>query len=217
MGVAVFLYGKSGSGKSRSLKNFGETEILYVNVENKPLPFRNKFKYTYATHNIESIKTQLKLMGNANVKTAVVDDVTYLMTDYFITHHRNMKGNASFEMYNQIADDMYTLVNCIKYELPEDVIVYLVMHEDTNDYGEISFRTIGKLLNQKVCLEGMATIVIRCMSDGKKHFFRTRTDGADITKAPEDMFSEEEIENDLKLVTETIRDYYGFNKESEEK
>lgn len=215
MGVCVFLYGRSGSGKSRSLKNFKEDEIFYVNVENKPLPFKTKFKYSYSTHDFEKIKNQLKRMGNINSKTAVIDDVTYLMTDYFMNHHRNMKGNASFEMYNQIADDMYSLINCIKHELPDDVIVYLIMHEDVNDYSDVAFRTIGKLLDQKVCLEGMSTIVIRCMADGKRHFFRTATTGSDITKTPEGMFSEEEIENDLKFVDTTIRQYYGFN-ESED-
>lgn len=215
MGHCVFIYGKSGSGKSRSLKNFGENEIFYINVEGKPLPFKKKFNYTISTHDFSTITNKLKRMGSANVKTAIVDDVTYLMTDYFMKHHRNMKGNASFEMYNQIADDMYSLVNCIKHELPEDNVVYLIMHEDVNENNDVAFRTIGKLLDQKVCLEGMTTIVIRCVADGKKHFFRTATTGNDITKAPEDMFQEEEIENDLKYVDTIIRDFYGLN-ESEE-
>lgn len=215
IGICVFLYGKSGSGKSRSLKNFGESEILHVNVENKPLPFRKKFKYTMFSHDVAIIESKLKAMSKANIKTAVVDDCGYLMTDYFMTHHRNMKGNQSFEMYNQIADNMYNLVKCIKNELPEDNIVYLVLHEEANDYGSVAFKTVGRLLDRTVCLEGMATIVLRCMSNEKKHFFRTVTDGNDITKAPEDMFEQAEIENDLKQVDTIIRNYYGFN-ESEE-
>ena len=73
-------------------------------------------------------------------------------------------------------------------------------------------KTIGKILDEKVCLEGMVTVCLRCMSVDGKHFFKTHTDGSDITKSPEDMFSSDEIENDLKAVDTVIREYYGLNK-----
>lgn len=137
------------------------------------------------------------------------------MTHHFMDNHRNKKGNASFDMYDDIADKMYFLVKRIKDELPQDVIVYIMLHEDTNDQGDTKLRTIGKLIDNKVCLEGMVTVCIRCMSDEGKHFFRTATDGFDITKTPEDMFSDVEIDNNLKLVDSTIRDFYqwGGNEE----
>lgn len=210
MGIPVICYGKSGSGKSRSLKFFQEDEILYVNVERKSLPFRTKFKYVCKTDSVETITKQLAAMKQVGVKTAVIDDAGYIMTHYFMTHHRNMKGNASFEMYNEIADSMYNLVSYIKNGLDDDVIVYIMMHEDMNDFGSIGLKTLGKLLDQKVCLEGMVTICLRCMSDDGKHYFRTTTDGRDITKSPEDMFPEAEMENNLKVVDEAIRNYYEF-------
>ena len=124
----------------------------------------------------------------------------------------------SFEMYDDIADTMYFLVQRIKKELPDDVIVYIMMHEDTNDLGETKIRTIGKLIDNKVCLEGMVTICLRCMSDEGKHFFRTATDGYDITKTPEEMFGDAEIDNNLKLVDDTIREFYGIeNKKANKK
>ena len=212
MGLPVILYGKSGSGKSRSIKFFGEKDILLVNIEGKTLPFKSSFQYICRTDFLETIITQLKKMP---CKTAVIDDAGYLMTHLFMDNHRNKKGNASFDMYDDIADTMYFLVQRIKKELPDDVIVYIVLHEDTNDMGETKLRTIGKLIDNKVCMEGMVTICIRCMSDNGKHFFRTQTDGFDITKTPEDMFAETEIENNLKLVDDTIRDFYGW-KESKE-
>ena len=110
-------------------------------------------------------------------------------------------------MYNQIADDMNELIKTIK-AMPEDKIVYLMFHEDSNDYGETKLFTIGKLLDQKCNLVGMVTICLRCMSTGGRHFFRTVTDGSDVTKAPEDMFEDEEIPNDLKAVDDAIRAYY---------
>lgn len=211
MGFVDIVYGKSGSGKSRSLKFFGPEEILLFNVEGKALPFKQSFKYICRTDSIDTMLEQLKKMP---CKTAVIDDAGYLMIHHFMDNHRNKKGNASFDMYDDIADTMYFLVQRIKKELPDDVIVHIMLHEDTNDMGETKIRTIGKLIDNKVCLEGMVTVCIRCMSDNGKHFFRTQTDGFDITKTPEDMFSEVEIDNNLKFVDTTIREFYGLNKKA---
>ena len=207
MGIPVYIYGKSGSGKSRSMKNFAEDEILLVNVEAKPLPFRSTFRYILKSDNVDTIIRQMQKMP---CKTAVIDDAGYLMTHFFMQHHRNKSGNASFEMYDNIADMMYNLIRDIKKKLPDDVIVYLMLHEDKNDYGDVKLLTLGKLLDSKVNLQGMVTICLRCMSENGKHFFRTVTDGSDITKAPEEMFSDAEIENDLKAVDTAIREYWGL-------
>ena len=216
MGVPVIIYGKSGSGKSRSLKNFAEDEIVFVNVERKLLPFRGRFKYELKSDNVEIIK---KWLAKMPVKSAVIDDAGYLMTNQFMAGHSAPRsGSSSFDLFNDIADSFWGLIEFIKNNLPDDVIVYIILHESTNDYGDTKLRTIGKLLDEKVCIEGMTTIVIRCMSENGRHFFRVRTDGNDITKTPEDMFDEAEMENDLKAVDAAIRDYYGliFDKEIKE-
>ena len=113
MGVPVFVYGKSGSGKSRALKFFAEDEILLINIEGKTLPFKKSFKYVCKTDKIDVIIEQLNKMP---CKTAVIDDAGYLMTHHFMNNHRNKKGNASFDMYDEIADMMYFLVQRIKKE-----------------------------------------------------------------------------------------------------
>ncbi|MBQ8298142.1 MAG: AAA family ATPase [Ruminococcus sp.] len=206
MGKPVIIYGKSGSGKSRSLKNFAEDEILFVNVEEKGLPFRKKFKYTLNSDNYKTIKEQLSKMP---LKTAVIDDAGYLLTNMFMKKHSaGLKGNAVFDLYNDIGDRFWDLIKFIKKKLPSDVIVYIVMHDDSNDAGEVKLKTIGKLLDEKVNIQGMVTIVLRCMSANGRHFFRTHTDGLDITKSPEDMFENDEIDNDLKAVDSAIREYY---------
>lgn len=208
MGIPVLIYGRSGTGKSRALLNFAEDEIFFVNVIRKKLPFQKKFKYEYQSDSVKSIKTGLKKMPT---KTAVIDDAGYLQTNTFMRGHSAPKaGSSSFDLYNTIADDFWELIEFIKNELPEDVIVYIIMHELTNDYGLTKLRTIGKLLDEKVCIEGMVTIALRCMCDGTKHYFRTQNDGNDITKSPEGMF-ELEIENDLKTVDTAIREYWGLD------
>lgn len=208
MGVPVLIYGRSGTGKSRALLNFAEDEIFFVNVIRKRLPFRKKFKYEFQSDSVKSIKAGLKKMPT---KTAVIDDAGYLQTNTFMRGHSAPKsGSSSFDLYNTIADDFWDLIEFTKNELPDDVIVYIIMHELTNDYGLTKLRTIGKLLDEKVCIEGMMTIALRCMCDGTRHYFKTQNDGNDITKSPEGMF-ELEIDNDLKAVDTAIREYWGLD------
>ena len=210
MGLPVLVYGKSGSGKSRSMKFFDKDEILLLNTERKELPFRQRFSSTGFTDDPDNIIAWTK---QSKKKVVVIDDAGYIMTHMFMANHRIKKGNSQFDMYNDIADVMYNIVRRIKKELPSDVVVYIIMHEDMDDSGTTRLKTLGKLLDQKVCLEGMVTICIRCMSDANgRHFFRTVTDGTDITKTPEEMFEESEIENNLKLVDDTIREFYGWEK-----
>ena len=205
MGRAILIYGRSGSGKSRAMKNFGKEEIVLINTIGKELPFRGKFKFEIKTDNYEQIKKALKKMP---VKTAVVDDAGYLQTNHFMRNHSTPKyGGDVYSLYNTLADNFWDLFRFVKDELPDDVNVYIMMHELKNDYGEAKLRTIGKLLDEKVCIEGMVTIALRCMVEGTRHFFRTQSDGTDISKSPEDMFPLE-IENDLKLVDDTIRKFY---------
>lgn len=207
MGEVVLIYGKSGSGKSRSMKHFKSDEILLVNIEKKMLPFRGSFKYVCESSEIPKICAWLHKMP---MKAAVIDDAGYLLTNIFMTGHREKQGSAVYDLYNDIADQFWSLLRFIKDKLPKDVIVYILMHEDTNDYGAVKLRTIGKLLDEKVCIEGMVTVCLRCISENGRHYFRTVTNGKDITKSPEEMFPAEEIENDLKAVDIAIREYYNM-------
>ena len=210
MAELILCYGKSGSGKSRSLKNFAEDEIFFVNVVSKRLPFQKKFKYETKTTDYNTIKAGLLKMP---CKVAVIDDAGYLMTSTFMTGHSNPKGGSStFDLFNTIGDEFWGLLQFIRTKLPEDVRVYVMMHEISNDIGEVKVRTIGKLLDEKVCIEGLFTICLHCMTNGQKHYFKTQGGSNDIAKSPEDMF-ELEIENDLKMVDERIVEFYGFGGE----
>lgn len=204
MGEPILIYGKSGSGKSRSLLNFGDDEIFLINVLNKRLPFPKRFKYGGSSDDVAIIEAGLKKMST---KTAVIDDAGYLMTNLFMRSHG--KGDQ-YQLYNTIADTMWGLMNFIKTELPDDVLVYVVMHEDVSDIGESKLRTLGKLLDSKVSLEGMVTICLRSAVIGGKHVFITNSNGSDVCKSPEGMWNEEMIPNDLKAVDERIRSYWGI-------
>ena len=208
MGTPVLIMGRSGSGKSASLRNVSEP-MFVVNVNKKPLPFRNNenLKIMNCDEYLK-IKGALKAAYDKGIKVSVIDDAGYLLTSKFMAGHRQAKGNSQFDLYNEIADNYYSLIKSIAEELPSDAIVYVVMHEEMNDMGYVKPKTIGKLLDDKVCIEGMFTIVLHSMKLDGKYVFATNTDGLDVTKSPIGMFEETYIDNDLQVVTNKIRDYY---------
>ncbi len=206
MAIPVLIIGKSGSGKSTSLRNFGEKELALVNVIKKPLPFRKKFESTLET---DDYRTIVEGIYKTQKKAIVIDDAGYLITNQFMKNHsKSAGGNSVFNLYNDLADRFWNLIEFMKNKVAQDKIVFFMMHEDKNDSGDVKPKTIGKLLDEKVCIEGMFTIVLRTTIEDGKYVFKTHTDGKDVVKTPIDMFEEDTIDNDLKKVDEIIRKYY---------
>ena len=219
MAQLVLILGPSGSGKSTSMRNFAKDELALINVNRKPLPFRGKFDSTLETTEYEVIE---KAILTTKKRSIVIDDAGYLITHQFMSGHRENKGNAVFELYNDLADNFYKLIKFCQVRVPSDKIVYFTMHIDKNDFGESKPKTIGKLLDEKVCIEGLFTIVLGAECKDGKYIFHTKTDGLNVVKTPMDMFEAEEIDNDLKMVDDTIRAYYELapiknNEEEKEK
>lgn len=204
--------GRSGSGKSASLRKLNKA--LVINVNGKPLPFKKAEGQELAVAKTDDYLTALKYINGAvakGYKAIVIDDAGYLLTSKFMAGHRGGKGNAMFDLYNEIADNFYSLIRHAIEKTPDDVIVYFTMHEDKNEFGESKPKTIGKLLDDKVCVEGMFTIVLHAMKLDGKYVFATNTDGLDVTKSPIGMFADTYIDNDLDLVDKAIREYYAGN------
>lgn len=213
MAVPVLIIGKSGSGKSTSLRNCIDKDFNLIRVLDKPLPFKGKIN-GWKTDDYQII---MKALVQAKSKSIVIDDAGYLITNHFMRGHSSSgKGNAVFSLYNDIGDYFWNLIQFIVSKLPEDKIVYLMMHEEMNDFGEVKPKTIGKLLDEKVCIEGMFTIVLRCVEEGGKHLFITQASNGAVSKSPIGMFEDLTIDNDLAKVDETIRNYYEFE-EGEDK
>lgn len=202
--VPVLLIGKSGSGKSASLRNFKKDEIAIANVLGKPLPFKSDLE----APKVDDYATILKAIEHTNKKVIVIDDANYLITNEFMAKS-SIKG---FDKYNEIGNNFFNLINGIK-NVKGGKTVYLIMHEDTDDEGNVKPKTIGKLLDDKVNIQGMFTVCIRSMFENGKYIFRLKTNGQDCVKTPIGLFEDEEIENDLKLVDEKIREYYDLDKE----
>lgn len=206
MATPVLIIGRSGAGKSASMHNCVGKDFALINVLKKPLPFRGKIP-AVQTDDYAKIMNALK---GCKQKSIVIDDAGYLITNQFMRGHSNAgKGNGVFSLYNDLGDRFWSLIQFV-VGLPEDVIVYFMMHEDKDDSGDVKPKTIGKLLDEKVCVEGMFTIVLRCVLDGDKHRFITQSANGAVSKSPMGMFDQLEIDNDLFLVDNTIREYYGI-------
>ena len=206
--VPVLLIGKSGSGKSASMRNFKKEEIAIANVLGKPLPFKSNLD----APKVDNYDILLKAIQNTDKKVIVVDDANYLITNEFM----NKSSVKGFDKYNEMGNNFFNLINGIK-NIEGGKTVYLIMHEDTDDEGNVKPKTIGKLLDDKVNIQGMFTICLRSMYDNGNYIFRLKTNGQDCVKTPIGLFDEEQMENDLKLVDTKIREYYELDKESEEK
>ena len=195
------IYGQSGTGKSTSLRNFKPEDVCIVNVSGKPLPFKNKHK-TFNTDDYMAIDAAIK---KAPAKSIVIDDATYLMTGEYM---RTAKVTG-YQKFTDMALNYYTLVKAAA-ALPSDKIVYFMGHSDTDANGNEKFKTIGKMLDEKVTLEGMFTIVLKTVVTDGKYQFSTRNSGQDTVKTPLGMFNDALIDNDLAMVDKTIREYYGI-------
>lgn len=198
MGIPVLILGASGTGKSTSLRNFNKNEIGVFNVAAKPLPFRGKLDVVN-TADYEVIKSTLM----KNTRNAyVIDDSQYLMA--FASFSRAYE--KGYDKFTQFAVDFQQLLNTIINGTSNDTIVYLLHHTETDEAGHIKAKTIGKMLDQQLTVEGLFSVVLLAKTDGEKYTFITN--GFPPAKSPLDMFAEKEIENDLRAVDAAIREYW---------
>ena len=203
MGVPVLIIGASGSGKSTSMRNFEPNEVGVFNVASKPLPFRKKLKKVDgATY--EKIASGLQ---STALNTYVVDDANYLMT--FESFDKILE--KGFEKFTLNAKHFYDMIQYVITGLPSDTIVYYFMHTDKDENGMTKAKTTGKLIDNALCLEGLFSVVLLANNDDGKYTFITQSDGMTTAKSPIEMF-DKEIDNDLKFVDDTIREYWDLPK-----
>lgn len=207
MGIPVLILGESGAGKSASMRNFDVNEVGIFNVASKPLPFRKKIpKVDGATYG-----TIIKTLSAPKLKKYVIDDSQYLLCfEMFRT-----ANETGYQKFTNMALNFYNLIQFIIAKTPPDVIVYFLHHTETTADGKVKAKTIGKMLDEKLTVEGLFSIVLMCQTDGVSHKFITQSDGCTTAKSPMEMF-DNEIDNDLKFVDDKIREYYELF-ESEEK
>lgn len=206
MSIPVLIMGESGTGKSTSFRNFKKDEVALINVQGKPLPFRGSFN-SVATKDFGEIY-HYAVMAKSNA--VIIDDFGYAITDYYARHSlsKEERDRDQFEVYKAIAAKVYRIIDLLCNDGNHDKIVYFVMHTERDNYGGVQPLTVGKLLNEKIKIVGMVTICLISEVDNGKYVFRTN--GNPPAKSPMGMFEEGRIDNDLKAVDSTIREYWGM-------
>ena len=184
--IPVLVLGRSSSGKTYSMKTFKPGEVGVISVEKGRLPFKSDIKVI-----------KVKKFDNADMSPAQANVARYQWIKLMI---KESKAKSIV-----IDDSQYLLVN--ELEAP-DKIVYFLHHSELDADGREKVKTIGKMLDEKLCIEGCFDIVLYCQD---QKFF-TQANGQSVAKTPEGMFESVEIPNDLKFVDTSIREYYGMAK-----
>lgn len=216
MSIATFILGESGTGKSTSLRKLDPTKTLLIQAVHKPLPFRSpdwtpvikgKGGNVYVTDQSANI---VKAMVATEKEIIVIDDFQYTLANEFMRRVTdNESGNSAFAKYNEIARKAWDILMQAS-SLPDNKRVYIMAHSVTDESGKTKIKTIGKLLDEKIVLEGLVTIVLRTLKINDQYVFATQNSGNDTTKSPLGLFAEDHIENDLAAVDAAICEYYGI-------
>jgi hypothetical protein len=203
MGLPILILGETGSGKTYSIKNFDVDEVGIFSVEKPYLPFKKDFKVAkHATY--ETIMTVFK--NDPQKKAYIIDDSQYLLVNEMFDKAKD----TGYGKFTDIALHFRNLIHFINHQLPDDLIVYFLHHTETDsNTGKIKAKTVGKMLDNQLTVEGCFNIVLLCSVEGTEHYFITQSDGYTTAKSPEDMF-DLRIPNDLKAVDTAIRNYYGM-------
>ena len=204
MAIPVLILGESGTGKSASMRNFKAGELAVINVAGKPLPFKSDLPMIVTDRYPDIINALMKMKA----KSAVIDDAQYLLANEFMRR----SGEMGYQKFTDIAKNYWSLIaETVCKQMPDDKIVYFTSHIDRDQNGYEKVKTIGKLLDEKITVEGLFTIVLKTHVEDGKYTFMTQNSGFDTVKSPIGMFDTMEIDNDLKMVDNAIREYYNLN------
>ena len=203
MGVPVLVMGESGSGKTYSIRNFKPDEVGIFSVEKGRLPFKGNFKVKKNA----SYADILAAVSNPKLKRYVIDDSQYLLVNEFFDRAKE----GGYQKYTDMALAFRNLVHDINQKAPDDVVFYFLHHtEYDNISGIIKAKTVGKMIDQYLTLEGCFDVVLLAKTDGNDHFFVTQSDGYSTAKAPSLMFPDVKIPNDLAEVDKALREFWGL-------
>lgn len=203
MAIPVLIIGESGSGKTYSIRNLDPTTTGILSVEKGRLPFKGDFKVvknaTYST-----IENALK---RATMKTYVVDDSQYLMVNEEFDRFRE----NGYQKYAEMALNFRNLIHMVNKEMPDNIIVYFLHHTQTTADGSIKAKTIGKMIDDKLTLEGCFDIVLMARITNGEYVFQTKGESGMTVKSPVGMFETDYIPNDLAIVSKAIEDFGWLN------
>lgn len=203
MAQMLLIMGESGTGKSTSMRNCDPATTAVVNPVGKPLPFKGKFTMLNSEVESRKICKFMKEQAAAGKKLLVVDDFQYILS---VPYMNRIKENG-WDKWNDFGANYFEIIEVCK-ELPDDVVVAYMTHTETLENGVTTIKLIGKLLREKITIEGLFTIVLRTGVNEGKYYFYTQNSGKDTVKSPMGMFPAYAIDNDLNYVADKIRNFY---------
>lgn len=203
MAQKILIMGESGTGKSTSMRNCDPATTAVVNPVGKPLPFKAKFDMLNNKTDARKITRYMKEQAAAGKKLIVVDDFQYILA----VPYMNRIKETGWDKYNDFGANYFEIIDVCK-DLPDDVVVVYMTHLETLDNGLTTVKLIGKLLREKITIEGLFTVVLRTGVNEGKYYFYTQNSGKDTVKSPLGMFPVYAIENDLAYVVDKVRNYY---------
>ena len=205
MAQKILVMGESGTGKSTSLRNCDPATTAVVNPVGKPLPFKGAGKFETLDNETDARKIckWMKEQVSAGKKLIVVDDFQYILA----VPYMNRIKEAGWDKWNDFGSNYYEIIEVCK-DLPDDVVVAYMTHTETLDNGVTTIKLIGKMLREKITIEGLFTVVLRTLVSEGSYYFVTQNNGKDTVKSPLGMFPAYTIDNDMKYVADKMRNYY---------
>lgn len=200
MSRLIFVLGHPGTGKTSSLRNLKKDQVGYVSVTGKELPFRGDLKPVVA----KTSEAVIAIIKKSVKPIVVIDDINYLFT--FQVFGRSQEKDQ-FQVFRDVGNNFYKIVEAIITK-DTDQNFYLFGHIEINDSGLVQLKTAGKTIRDNIAPEGLTNVVLEAVNDLGEFVFKVRSDGSGV-KSPIDMFEDNTVENDLKLVNDKINAYYG--------
>ena len=225
MSNSVLILGESGSGKSTSIRNLPPEQTFIINVINKPLPFKGaakKFKKiesgaligNYYVNDDPSLIRKLLVHINTKrpeIKFIIIDDFGYTLTNSFM-RKAHQKG---YDKYTELGKETFEILETVT-DLRSDLFCFVMMHTELDQQGKYKPKTVGKMIDQYICVEGKFTYVLHALVTEGQYRFLTNNDGQHMAKTPLNMFNNMFIDNDLTLVVNSINEYNEADEEDEE-
>ena len=199
MAQLTFVLGKTGTGKSTSLREFTSKDgIGYITATGKPLPFKNDIPQYHA----KNYGDLLAAIKQSKAPVMVLDDFNYYMS----VEEFSQTANKGYEKFTQMAVNVVNVIDTITKK-EGDQRFYILAHSENNDSGDLRLKTTGKMVSDKFVPEGLANQVVESSVLDGEFVFKVKTDGTGI-KTPMGMFDEPTIPNDLKVLDKAISEFY---------
>jgi hypothetical protein len=218
MSNTVLVIGQSGSGKSTALRNLNPESTFIINVLDKPLPFKafkknyhlvtkeNKKGNYFSSSDWSHIVRCVDMINNEreDITTLVIDDWQYILA-YEFMRRVSEKG---FDKFSELANHGWSTINACLSTRPS-LTSFILSHSDTDNTGRSKCKTIGKMLDEKITVEGLFTTVLHSRVVDGQFVFQTQSDGDYLAKSPMGMFEEVLIPNDLLVVKHAVETYFN--------